>query len=565
MDKPIGVTRILVSHFFRRFFDNNTVQPDGDTQTTVARAISFVAVPGLMVAFFSINKYPYLPPRALWATIADHYFFVMFSFVAMGGVAIFQWEMLFPDRLDFLVLSPLPIKPRQMLAAKSIALIVFLGLFLVGSNLFGTFLLPLVSKGTTLLPRVTMGQILRQMVAHGIAVGLAGIFAALFFLALGGLLLCVLGAARFRLVSPLIQMLSVMTLILLLLYFPWFGTSMHSWLTEPLGNARWIPPLWFLGVYEQLLRGDTAPAFAREMSRYAIRGTATAAAVVLLTYPLAWARMRKLVFEGSSRTRREPSRWVAALVHSVVRRPGGRAVFHFIGQTIRRNNRYQVYLAIYCGTGLALALALAVTLRVHAGNVRAELSYEGLHAMMPLLLFWVIAGLRSAFAFPLSLPSGWIFRITGVNLSECAAAARTWSLFCAFTTMSAILVALVCAGWDARRLLVQAVWGFCLSVLLTDGFFFSQRSVPFNQPRMPGRVSFPLMLTLYVGVFPLFVYEVIEAEIHMEKHLGKLVAVVIAAAAIHAATVVGRRGTEEIEEEMQGYEGEFQLLGLGER
>jgi hypothetical protein len=507
-------------------------------------------VPGLMVAFWLINQYPYLPPRPLWGTIADHYFFVMFSFVAMGGAAIFEWEMLFPDRLDFLVLSPLPIKPAQMLGAKAAALTGFLGLFLVASNLFGTLLLPLVSKGTTLLPRVSLGQILRQTIAHGVAVGMAGVFAALFFLALGGLWLCVLGAARFRIVSPIVQMLSVMALVLLVLFFPWFGMSMHGWLAQPLGGAKWIPPLWFLGVYEQLLRGDAAPAFAREMARYAVRGTAAAAVVVLLTYPLAWARMRRLAFEGGSRRRREPSRWLAALVHSVVRRPGERAVFHFIGQTIRRNNRYQVYLAMYCGTGLALASALAVTLRVSGGKVRAELSNDGLHAVMPLLLFWVVAGLRTAFAFPLSLQAGWVFRITGVSLAECAAAARRWALFCAFAAMGGIMAALIWAGWDARRLAVQAVWGLGLCVLLTDGFFFSQRSVPFNQPRMPGRVSFPLMLTLYVGVFPLFVYEVIEAEMRMEKRPEKLLVVAIAAVSIHAAMAVGRRGTEEIEEEM---------------
>jgi hypothetical protein len=565
MDKRPGVTRILVEHFFRRFFDNDTVQPDGDTQTTVARAVSFVAVPGLMVAFWSINAYPYLPPRPLWATIADHYFFVMFSFVAMGGAAIFEWEMLFPDRLDFLVLSPLPIKPAQLLGGKAAALVGFLGLFLVASNGFGTLLLPLVSKGTTRLPVVTTGAIFRQMVAHGVAVGMAGVFAALFFVALGGVLLCVLGAARFRVISPIVQMVSVVALVLLLLYFPWFGMSMHGWLTEPLGGARWIPPLWFLGVYERMLRGDAAPAFAREMARDAVRGTASVAAIVLLTYPLAWARMRRLAVEGGSGKRREPLRWLAAAVHGVVRRPGERAVFHFIGQTIRRNNRYQVYLAMYCGSGLAIASALAVTLRVSGGRVRAELSNDGLHAVMPLLLFWVVAGLRTAFAFPLSLQAGWIFRITGVNLAECASAARRWALLCALGAMGGILAALVWAGWDARRLAVQVVWGLGLCVLLTDGFFFSQKSVPFNQPRMPGRVSFPLMLTLYVGVFPLFVFEVIEAEMRMEKHLAHLLGVALAAAAIHWAAAVGRQGTEEVEEEMQGYEGEFQLLGLGER
>ena len=64
--------------------------------------------------------------------------------------------------------------------------------------------------------------------------------------------------------------------------------------------------------------------------------------------------------EGSSQSRRRPSRRWNWLIHRVVRRSSERAVFHFIGQTIGRKNRYQVYLAMYCGSGLALAIACAV-------------------------------------------------------------------------------------------------------------------------------------------------------------------------------------------------------------
>ena len=549
MDKRHRVTLMLVVHFFRRFFDNDTLQVDGDTLTTVVRAISVVAAPGLVVAFFLQNQYWRSP---LWSTITDQYFFILISFVVMGAVAIFEWEMLFPDRLDFLVLTPLSLKPLQLLAAKALALIAFLALFLVSCNFFGALILPALRNGS----------FFRQFYPHLIAVLLAGIFAALFFLALGGALLCVLGAARFRIISPIMQMLSVTGLVLLMLQYAKYGDAMQALLSQPLGMAKWMPPIWFLGIYEQLLHGDAAPAFAREMARYAVRGTATAAVVVLLTYPMAWARMRKMAFEGAPSRRGQPSRWLARLVHGVVRRPGERAVFHFIGQTIARNNRYQVYLAMYCGTGLALAVTCAATFHVAGGSIRPALSDKGLHAMMPLLLFWAIAGLRTAFAFPVNLSAGWIFRITGVPIGECTGAARRWVLLCAMGVMCCIVAALRVAGWDMRHLLVQAVCGLCLCILLTDGFFFFQQSVPFNRPRMPGRTSLPLMLTLYVGVFPPFIFWVIHMEMQMEKNLVKLLLLGFATMAIHAGLGVLHRGSEEIEEEMEGYEGEFQVLGL---
>ncbi|MBE7182066.1 MAG: hypothetical protein INR71_12830, partial [Terriglobus roseus] len=94
-------TAKLTKHFMRRFFENDVLESDGETSTTIARALAIVGAPGLIFAFFLQNSYP---ARTVWGRIEDQYFFVLLSFVATGGVAIFEWEMLFPERLDFLVL-----------------------------------------------------------------------------------------------------------------------------------------------------------------------------------------------------------------------------------------------------------------------------------------------------------------------------------------------------------------------------------------------------------------------------------------------------------------------------
>ena len=549
MPETQSATRILIHHFFRRFFDSDTVQVEGETLTTVVRAIAMVTAPGLICAFFLQNQYP---KRSVWGAIEDQYFFVLLSFVVMGATAVFEWEMLFPDRSDFLILTPLPLKSLQMLAAKVGALIAFLTLFLVSCNVFGTLILPAVSKGA----------FFRQLYAHGCAVLLAGLFAALFVLALGGLLLCLLGSALFRVVSPVVQMCLIAAMILLMLEYLRYGDSIQTWLVEPLGMARWVPPLWFLAVYERLVHGAAAQPFARDMAQYALRATLISATVVLLTYPIAWACMRKMAIEGSSGRRRQPAQWWSLLINRVVRRPGERAVFHFIGQTIVRKNRYQVYLAMYCGSGLALAIACSVNFRTAGHRLKPALSQESLYAVMPLLLFWVIAGLRAAFAFPTDLEAGWIFRVTAVSVRECAAAGRRWALVCAWIVMSCILTALRFAGWDLRRLVVQLICGLCLSTLLTDALFAFHTSVPFNHPRMPGTKSLPLMLTLYIGVLPPALFGVIRLEMHYERNILDLLLLGLGVFALHLGLVRLQNGPEEVEEEMEGYEGEFQVLGL---
>ena len=543
------VSRVLLDHFFRRFFDSDTREIEAETLTTVVRALAATAVPSLMVAFFLQSSYP---GRTAWGAIEDQYFFVLFSFVVLGSVTLFEWEMLFPDRWDFLILSPLPIRPLQMLRAKSFALLAFLALFLVSSNLFGILLLPAISKIS----------FYRHLYAHAAAVLLAGTFAALFFLGFSGILLCVLGARRYRSLSPLVQMLSVTTLLLLIVHYAKYSNVLPALLTDQTHPARFLPPLWFLGVYEQLLHGDQAPAFAPEMTRYALRGTLAALALVVLTYPLAWARMRTMAIEGTSQIRPAQSRWSAWLLDRILRTPGERGILIFIGQTLARNNHYQVYLALYAGSGLGLALACALSLRTRGATVALALSNEGLHAVLPLLLFWIVAGLRAAFAFPLNLPAGWIFRITTVPVSTCAGAARRWVRLCAGLLLAGVLALLVIERASPRVLFVQLIAGLCLCTLLVDLFFALYRSVPFNQPRLPGRTSLPLVLTLYLGLFPLFVFAVVTLELQWEHNLIKLLSLVLGAAAVHLGVNRLRTGPDEVEEEMQGYEGEFQLLNL---
>jgi hypothetical protein len=70
------------------------------------------------------------------------------------------------------------------------------------------------------------------------------------------------------------------------------------------------------------------------------------------------------------------------------------------------------------------------------------------------------------------------------------------------------------------------------------------------------------MLTLYVGVLPPAVIGVILMEMSSERHLAKLWLVVLPTALVHVAFTALSNGPDEIEEEMEGYEGEFQLLRL---
>jgi hypothetical protein len=536
-------------YFFQRFFENDVVQSGGDTVTTVVRALAVVAVPGLMVAFFLQNQYW---RSSAWGKIEDQYFFVVFSFAAMAGVAIFEWEMLFPDRLDFLVLSPLSLRQGQMLAPKAAALGGFLALFLLAANVFGMALLPLLGSR----------PLWRGVGAHGAAVLLAGGFAAFAVLALGGMLLCVLPLRVFRRVAPVLQMLGVAALALLLVQYARMSGHMETLLGGRLGVVGWEPPFWFLGLYERLLLGDAAAPFAKELAWRGVWVTVGVGAVAVVSYPLAWARMRAMTMEGGVASGRAPARWRGRLLERVVKDPVERGIVYFIGQTMARNSRYPVYLAMYCGVGLAISVSCGTGVRIAGDRVVLEPSVYGLHAVMPLLLFWTVAGLRMAFGLPLNLAARWIFRTTGANVADCVRGARRWVLGCAYAVLGCVVLVLAGMGWSVRQLSVQVVCGVCFGALLVEGLMFEDRGVPFSRPRSPGRTSLPLMLTLYVGVLPPLLFGMIWTEMQMETNPVKVLWLAPLVVLVHwAATSLRKVSQAKLEDGDEG-ESEFQLLGL---
>jgi hypothetical protein len=56
------------------------------------------------------------------------------TMLAVGLITVITWDNTFPDRRDVLVLAPLPVKPRTILAAKITASSAVLGLAVLALN-----------------------------------------------------------------------------------------------------------------------------------------------------------------------------------------------------------------------------------------------------------------------------------------------------------------------------------------------------------------------------------------------------------------------------------------------
>ena len=409
--------RISCVTILERFFNHETASPDGDAKTRLVLIAFAAGLPGLMVAIYLWPVYhpfrgwpPGHPsnggPPPYWLQVNHHFFFVVYSFVAMGIVTVFEWDLFFPDLLDILVLDRIAhSRSPRFSCARVSAIAIFIAGFLFDANIFALLVLP---------EAIDPPSLLRFLAGHDLAVALAGVFAAGFVLALQGVLLSILGERLFRKLSLLLQGLSISALLILLLLFPVFSAVVPALLQSGSRTVLCLPPFWFLGVYQRLMEGPSALPIYSRLAQIGCAATLLAAALAILFYPLAyWRRVHQLVEGAATRSARSFfARPLHGLLHILaVRPPVRRAVFHFIGQTLVRVPRYRIYLVLYGGVGLAVVAAGIVRFTVDHNQVRVEISADGLRAATAIVAFWVIAGLRMAFVSSGNQRGSWVFRV----------------------------------------------------------------------------------------------------------------------------------------------------------
>ncbi|HEX3437973.1 MAG TPA: hypothetical protein VHT24_14485 [Pseudacidobacterium sp.] len=529
---------VLVTHFFRRFFDNPLTSLDDENATRVIQAICAVAVPGLMFAMSLIPSYfrfppPFpAPPRGFWPRVSDHYFYVLYTAVVTGAVTVFEWDMLFPDKIDILVLTPLPVLSRKLFTAKIVSLSAFLSLFLAGSSILGAVFLPAIADEPSYF---------RHLAAHIIAVAASGTFATAFFVALESVLLNLLGERIFSRISSVLQALVLTGLLIVLFLFPLLSHNIRILLLSGSHVMQYFPPFWFLGLYQLLLEGASAlPVFH---SLAITSGLALLAAVLLacVTYPLAYRRKTRSLIEGFvAKNRRN---WFAEtknkFLHcTVLHRPRQRAVYHFISQTLKCAPQHRVYLSIYAGIGLALIIADSVTFKLANGQVGFVFSEKGLHTAVPLAAFWLIVGLKAAFTVPFELTANWPFHVIGIRPDhEHIVATQRWTLLraLAVTTVFVFLGAeLDPATLGTTHAMVSRLFvAQGISLLLVDIFFLQFMAVPLAAPLAYSKRNIAFALAAFLVLFQGYIETTVSAEAWLQRSTVRLVIAVILIAVIH--------------------------------
>jgi hypothetical protein len=524
--------RLLGRMFFGRLFESELMPPGLPQLQVVIWGIAMFAAPGYVMSFVFAIKYGGVPAiRLVQATQADQLFFVTFGMMAIGVVALFMWESLFPDRRDVRILGVLPLRTRAHVLGRIGAAGAVATLFCIGINL-----LPAVLYGLTLWGNNVAAGPVRAIAAHFIATAMGGVFIFFTLMVAQGLLLNVFGRRMAQRCALTLQAVFVVILLQSLVFIPGLALVVRGAFTgDGSATVTLLPPVWFLALYDVLAGAPRATPV-----KYACAAVvATIAVVASATALLAgsYGRLVRMAIEtpdeGVHAARGLLQHALQRLGILITTHPVERAIVGFTLCTLTRSRSHLILLATYLGLGGALALPGLVRAVSNSGTAAFDAASVSMLSVPLVFNFVALCGLRMMFAIPIDIKANWVFRLHA--RADCAVAAvrgvRTAQLLAVVAPISVAAGILGGALWGPSTGLRHGLFVGLLGLLLIDILLIGFRKIPFTCTYDPGRSRAKILWPLYAVAFSAYAYSLARVEVSSLTHVllyGLVIAVIAA-------------------------------------
>jgi hypothetical protein len=507
---PIPHFRILYRQFLFRLMDVELLSASagGDASGLFGQFGALLIFGSVLLSFGAISIGQGIRDQALAAPLwSAEQFLICVTMLATGTFAILSWDSTFLDRRDVLVLGPLPVCVRSLVASKIAAAASAQALIESALHCLSGFAWPIMMAPHT----VGVLGTLRFLGAFWIALLAAGAF--LYCSVLGVQALAAQLPRRWYLrISPLLQIAALVLFLGVLFFQPYFSGAAALAAPQNQSALMWLPPYWFLGLLSEWsgLFPVQGHAVMAPLAQRALLGLLVAVLVAGGAFLLSYFRvLRKIVEEpdvtpgarGGMRLPRFGSAPQTALAQFVIR-------------TLWRSRQHRMILAFYLGGGFAIVA-------VYLGGARAAMHLSAPDLVRrvnaPLLVATVLMlcaswlGTRTAFSLPIDLRANWLFRITPApSVVNTVAAVRRALLVIAVLPVWAASAALLLWFWPwapaAGHLLVLGLLGSLLADISLRGF----RKIPFTCSYLPGKSK----------VHMLFWFAIIPVVVAIHKLIG---------------------------------------------
>jgi hypothetical protein len=186
---------------------------------------------------------------------------------------------------------------------------------------------------------------------------------------------------------------------------------------------------------------------------------------------------------------------------------GQRAIFAFTMASLLRSRRHLMTLATWLGLGLAMAGTRLLSAKVRGRPLPLDEPFDYLLAIPLVLTFFLVLGVRAAFAVPTDLGANWIFRVAGPR--EAVRHAPAARLACGAVAVAPVTALVVLAGgalWGPATAVQVALMHAASGALLVALALAGHNAVPFTRARAMSPDSLKVWAPLGVVAVHLFAF-----------------------------------------------------------
>lgn len=478
--------RLLVRTSLGRLMDTALASRDIDGTQYAIWGFALLASPAFFYAARMMGKYSFLwrKPELLERVVpVDRLFFIVYMMLACALLAAILWEALFPDRQDQEIVGVLPVRPRTVAAARLAAALAVATLFSIAVAIPSAFMYSL-NVATAFKSAPIVGWWPAVFFAHAAAVIAAGVFTFATLLALRGIAVACLGADAVQRAAAILQLVTVVLLVEAFTFLPGVLTGLAA---QPVvaSNASLLPPLWFLGLYSAMSGASAVPLNALAGLALAATIAAVVAATLVYLVPAGWNARRAIEAQLKDRAGRSIA-LAERFASPALRQPASRAVFTFVLASLARNRPHALVVATYLGFGVSVAGLRLMRAMVRGQSLELDVPVEYLLSIPLVLTFFLVVGLRAAFAVPTDLDANWTFRVAQPRSTATCIHGVAVALFAIAVLPITLLWLLVTASlWDFGSALSAAAMHAASGAMLVELALLKCEAVPFTRAHAP--------------------------------------------------------------------------------
>jgi hypothetical protein len=481
--------RVLCRQFFLRVIDLEALSIQADIPRFLGQFAGVLILFSLMGAFGALVSGAQATTIEAQLSLAwrGEQRLISSMMLVVGLFAAVSWDSIFPDRLDAMVLSPLPVAARTILLAKIAASAAIVGIAVLALNVATGIAWPLILGHGDIL------GFLQSFLAYWFTMIAASVFLYCLVLVVQGFTALLLPRWLFLRLSALLQLAAFGLFLGIYFLQPLIDTPAAIAAPENQRLLAWSPSFWFFALFNQL--NGSLPAGIEWLASRAWVGF-----VVVLsgaTASLFFCYRRTL-----QKTIEEPDLVPASGgLHRTLRLGGSlqTAILLFSLRSLIRSRQHRVIFAFYLAGVFALAFSsMRGALLVATPRPLTMDLLISTFVMMSL----AVVGLRSIFSLPISLNANWILRITQLDSPQKYIAITRRILL----VLGVLPVWLISAGLlllfspllhAVGHLVVLAL----LVSILADLCLIDFCKIPFTCSYLPGKVNIQFVFWGFLIVF----------------------------------------------------------------